>query len=133
MASYLLDTTVLIDHLRGSPAVAEYLESLVEEAHQVGVCGVNIAELFAGIRPENRTLASGLIERLEYYEITPEAARTAGTFIYDFARRGRSLSTADALIAGVAMDRGAILVTANVRDFPMPELRVVPQPRDYDR
>jgi predicted nucleic acid-binding protein len=46
--NYLFDTTVLIDHLRGQPAAVEPLTALAGEGHRLGVCCINIAELYAG-------------------------------------------------------------------------------------
>jgi predicted nucleic acid-binding protein len=39
------------------------------------------------------------------------------------------LSTTDCLIAAIAVEHQAQLVTGNRRDFPMPEITVVPLPR----
>ncbi len=48
----------------------------------------------------------------------------AGTWRRDFAKRGVTLSQADCLIAAAAVSIGARLATANVKDFPMPEITV---------
>jgi hypothetical protein len=52
----------------------------------------------------------------------------AGQWRYDFARQGVTLHIADALIAAVAMEEEASLITANLKDFPMSGLQVLPQP-----
>lgn len=39
-------------------------------------------------------------------------------------RRGRTIHTADARVAGTARSHGAVLVTHNLSDFPMRDLRV---------
>jgi predicted nucleic acid-binding protein len=52
-------------------------------------------------------------------------ARRAGKYRYDLARRGVQISATDALIAAVARDRAAVLVTRNVRDFPMADIHVL--------
>lgn len=38
------------------------------------------------------------------------------------------MQTADALVAGTARAHGAILITDNVRDFPLRDVRVEPVP-----
>jgi predicted nucleic acid-binding protein len=60
------------------------------------------------------------------YEITPEIARLAGDLKNSWAARGRTFSLLDMMIAATAMVHDLILVTANVKDFPMPELRLHP-------
>ena len=54
VASYLLDTTVLIDYLRGHPGVIARLRALAEEGHELTVCAISVAEVFAGLRGEDR-------------------------------------------------------------------------------
>ena len=51
---------------------------------------------------------------MRFLETTREAATTAGRFQAEFARRGVTIHTADALVAGTARAHGAILLTDNV-------------------
>lgn len=124
MSRYLLDTTVLIAHLRGDSVVSRFLLDLLGEGHRLGICCVNIAEVERGLRPPERKRARELIERLEYLETTREAARRAGRYQADLQRRGRTLHTADAIVAGTARAHGAVLVTDNLSDFPMADLTI---------
>ncbi|HVF76170.1 MAG TPA: hypothetical protein VM938_14125 [Acidimicrobiales bacterium] len=48
----------------------------------------------------------------------------------EFAERGVTLHQADCLIAAAAVGVGAGLATANIDDFPMPELAVEHWPPD---
>jgi predicted nucleic acid-binding protein len=121
---YLLDTTVLIDHLRGVSAVSERLLGLLAGGHSLGTCCVNVAELERGVRARERAAARHLVERLRYLDTTREAAGRAGRYQAEFQSRGQTLQTADALIAGTARAHGAILLTANTRDFPMRDVGV---------
>lgn len=61
---------------------------------------------------------------MEFLLTTREAAERAGRYQADWARRGKTLHLADALVAGTARAHGAVLVTDNVVDFPMRDLRV---------
>lgn len=124
MSRFLLDTTVLIAHLRGDPEVSGLLLDLLSDGHRLGICSVNVAEVERGLRPAERKKARQLIERLEYFETTREAAGRAGRYQADFQRRGRSLHTADAIVAGTARVHGAVLVTDNKTDFSMRDLVV---------
>jgi predicted nucleic acid-binding protein len=124
----LLDTTVLIDHLRGQSEVVDLLTALAGEGHQLGVCCINVAELYAGLSPQQYARANPLIDGLEFYDVSREAAKQAGRFKFDFARRGVTLTVADGLIAATATQEGATLITANIRDFPMKELQLLQQP-----
>lgn len=125
---YLLDTTVLIAHLRGDQAVTRLLLDLLGDRHSLGTTCVNTAEIEHGIRPKERDAAEALLSRLRFLETTREAATRAGRYQADFRRRGVTIHTADALVAGTARAHGAVLLTDNLRDFPMRDITVEAPP-----
>ena len=67
--------------------------------------------------------------RLRFLETTREAATRAGRYQAEFERRDVTIHTADALVAGTARAHGAILLTDNVRDFPMRDIKVEAPPK----
>lgn len=129
MTRYLLDTTVLIAHLRGDETVAQQLLSLLRRGDVLCVSCVTIAEIERGLRPAERRAAESLLDRMDFLPTTREAAERTGRYQADWARKGRTLHVADALVAGTARAHGAVLVTDNVADFPMKDIRVT-RPED---
>ena len=129
LSVYLLDTTVLIAHLRGNETVTTTLLELLAGGHSLATSCVNVAEVERGIRPKERNAAEALLGRLRFLETTREASIRAGRYQAQFERRGVTIHTADALVAGTARAHGAILVTANGQDFPMRDIKVeIPPP-----
>ena len=126
MAKFLFDTTVPISYTRQSPEVIELVERLLGEDHRVGICAIGIAEFYSNVRPHETMQADRLIARLGYFDITAEMAVTAGVYRYEYARRGITLTATDTITAAVAIANDATLVTANLRHFPMPEIRLLP-------
>lgn len=124
MSRFLLDTAVLIAHLRGDDVVADEMLSLLQRGHSLCISCVNVAEMERGLRQAERRSAEALLDRMEYVPTTKEAAERAGRYQADWARRGRTLHLADALVAGTARAHGAIVVTDNIADFPMRDLKV---------
>ncbi|HUY61799.1 MAG TPA: PIN domain-containing protein [Candidatus Dormibacteraeota bacterium] len=121
---YVLDSTVLIGYLRDLPAIASDLRGRLAEGHTLATTCVNIAEVERGLRAKERQRAAAFLDALRFLPTNREAASRAGRHQADFARRGRTIHTADALVAGTARAHGAVLLTHNVSDFPMHDLRV---------
>jgi predicted nucleic acid-binding protein len=125
LTRYLLDTAVLVAHLRDDDQIRRLILGLLKDGHSLAACCVNIAEVERGIWSRERLRAEELVRRLEYLPTTTEAAKRAGSYQAALARRGKTLHLADALIAGTARAHGAVLVTHNVDDFSMGDLRVL--------
>jgi len=123
---YLLDTTVLIDLSKEIEPISSQVHRWLAGSDDVGICGVVAAEFFAGLRSEERPPWVTFVNRLVFWEVTRRIAIEAGMFRYRYARLGITLTTTDALIASVALNVGATLVTRNVKDFPMPGLSLMP-------
>jgi predicted nucleic acid-binding protein len=94
------------------------------EGHTLATSCVNLAEVERGLRPPERKRGKALTDRLRFLTTDQEAARRAGRYQAEWARRRRTIHTADALVAGTARSHGAVLVTHNLADFPMPDIRV---------
>lgn len=101
------------------------MNDLVNQGHNLGVCCISVAELYAGMSEGERYASNHLIDAMDYHEISREIAKEAGRYRYEFARRGTPLSTTDTLIAATAIAEGATLITANTRDFPMEDIQLL--------
>jgi len=89
---------------------------------------LNIAELYAGIRPGEETKTEAVLQSLESFDVTGATARLAGMLKNTWARRGRTLALVDMIVAATAIEHDCMLVTDNRKDFPMQELRLYPLP-----
>ena len=123
MSRLLLDSTVLIDALRGRPA-ADRLRSLRRVGVEPWVSAVSVEEIWRGLRPDEEPLARRLVQALRMAPLGAAEGQRAGRWRREFAESGITLHQADCLIAAAAVGVGAALATANISDFPMPELEV---------
>jgi len=123
MAILLLDTTVLIDALRGRSA-ADKVRALRVGGDLVVTSPVNVEEIHRGVRVEELAVVRRLFAGLLVVPIGQDEGARAGQWRREFATRGITLSQSDCLVAATAVSVGARLATANVNDFPMADVDV---------
>ncbi|CCH75860.1 PIN domain protein [Nostocoides japonicum T1-X7] len=115
---HVLDSTVLIDFLRGRPAVARVAQ-VRARGDVLATTAVNVEEIVRGLRPSETDAAQALFEGLDVLPVNGAAGWTAGAWRREFAQRGVTLYQADCLVAAVTHGAGGVLVTGNPKDFPM--------------
>jgi predicted nucleic acid-binding protein len=123
LAGVLLDTTVLIDLLRGRPA-ANRLLALRAAQHVPWTCAINVEEVWRGLRDHEEPAARRLFDGLRLAPLTRVEGERAGAWRREFATRGQTLAQADCLVAAAAVSVGARLATGNTKDFPMSEVEL---------
>lgn len=128
MATLLLDTSVIFDHLNGRAGRTQYLIDLIEQGHMLACCPVNITEVYAGLREGEEVHTRLFLDSLDFFAVTPEIAAQAGLLRRDWRRKGHTLSYTDVTIAAIALANGLALITDNRKHFPMPDLNLFPLP-----
>lgn len=119
----LLDSTILIDYLRGRPA-ANWVDALEDSGDVPCTTGINVEEVARGLRPSEVGAAEALFMGLDVLLIGRVEGWQAGVWRQDHAARGVTLSQADCLVAAAALAHGATVATGNRRHFPMDGVRV---------
>jgi len=115
VSGVLIDTTVVIDLLRGYGPAHEYVLRLdaVPAASEI-----TRIEVLRGVRSGERRLTDRLLSTFQWFPVDEAIARRAS----DLGRRTRAshrgLATADLVIAATALEHGLALATLNVRHFP---------------
>lgn len=125
LGRFLLDTTALIDFSKNREPARSRLLTMIEGGDELGVCSIQVAEFWGGLPPAEGARWRAFMDNLRYWDILRETAEQAGKYRHDFARRGQAISIADALIAAVARQENAAIVTDNAKDFPMEDVAVL--------
>jgi len=129
MSIYLLDTSVLIDAINEKKNRNRLLLDLAEQqGHTLACCPINVAEVYAGMRPKEEPRTTALLRSLQLYPITFPVAELAGLLKRDYQRSGTMLTLTDTIIAAVAIHNKLTLLTDNTKHFPMPEISLYPLP-----
>jgi predicted nucleic acid-binding protein len=115
----LLDTSVAIDHLRGSAPAVELLAHLIETEEFILASEVVRFELLAGVRANEVEALEQFFSAVSWIPVGEEVARAAGSLAQRHRRSHSGIDDADYLIAATALLLDAELLTTNVRHFPM--------------
>ena len=121
-----LDTSFLIDYLKGRKYTLKYLNNNSEEALYAG--SLTMFELYRGeLKSEDKTDIEGLKESLEWVktvELDDKTAEEAARIEKSLSEQGEKVNLADTLIAGEVSKKGSKIVSKD-KDFQkMKEIKV---------
>ncbi|MGQ0744538.1 MAG: type II toxin-antitoxin system VapC family toxin [Acidimicrobiales bacterium] len=122
-APALVDTSVLVDHLRGHPGATELL-SEESGAGLLHASEITRLEVLSGMRPAEAGPTLALLAALKWHPVDSTIAETAGELGRRWLPSHSGIDSADLAIAATAVALGARILTRNVRHFPMfPDLK----------
>lgn len=117
----ILDTTFLVDLLRGDPEVADLARELDERGSPV-VTAITVMELIEGaaladVPDRSRDRVHELLSGLTTASFDSRAGARAGTVSAELSERGEQIEIPDVVIAAVALERGESVLTRNTAHF----------------
>ena len=119
----LVDTDVLIWHLRGYPQATRRLDEL----GALTLSAISWLEVLQGMRNKAELVAIQKMLKLRQAEVRPitETITIRATELMETMTLSHGLQMGDALIAATALEHGIPLLTGNVRHFAaIPALRI---------
>lgn len=120
----LIDTDIAIDHFHGNRAALDYFAENIAAGQVLAISVVTLAELYGGMRPDERERTARLLELFVALDVTPIIAVKAGDYLNQF-RRSHNLELGDALIAATALHHDIPVITRNTKHYPMGDIQVV--------
>ena len=114
----MIDSTILIDYLRGRNSAIGLIEQLREQAPLHG-SEITRVEILAGMRPTEEIPTRAVLSGLFWHPIDSEIAERAGALGRQWLPSHSGIDAADLAIAATAQILGLPLYTSNIRHFPM--------------
>lgn len=118
MRPVLLDSSVLIDVLRGRPEAVAYLDRTRAATALVSVTPVR-TEVLGGIRSDGVRVTLDLLREIHWLDVTIDLADVAAGLSRRFRPAHSGVGVVDYLVAAGSIHIDAGLATMNVRHFPM--------------
>ncbi len=118
MADFLLDSDVVIWHLRGHPLVVPRVVALSQRG-RLGLSVITRAEVIQGMRDPEREGTFAFLDACESLPVDQAAADRAGEIVRSYRGQGFTIDLPDALIGATALELGLPFYTCNARHFPM--------------
>ena len=119
----LVDSDVLIEHLRGKTAARDWLVNARRTSGPLAVSVVSLTEVAGGMRSPELREVMRLLGSMQRFEVTEQVAWRAATLMNEYRRSHSGIGLGDYLIAATALTEGLELASLNIRHYPMfPEL-----------
>jgi predicted nucleic acid-binding protein len=125
-ARYLIDSSILIGNLRHQEIAHSMLHEIASSPCFVSV--LTRVELLVGLRVLLGRETLELLRVFPSINVDADIADLAGRYGRQY-KKTHARKTLDLMIAATARIHDLTLVTTNVRDFPMPELKLYPVSR----
>ena len=116
MAKLLLDTGVVLRHLRGHQPTVALLRS-VGRSGRLAIATVTRVEVHAGMHPHERYVTQKLLSRYVAFDLDRVVADLAGGLVEYGRRSQQAIDVPDAIIAATALVQRLTLVTYNTNHF----------------
>lgn len=113
-----IDTSVLIDFLRGNELARQLLATRRTDGPLLA-SEITRLEVLAGMRPGEELQTRSVLAGLEWRDVDAEVAEEAGALGRTWLPSHGGIDAADLAIAASVVLTGSVLLTLNVKHFPM--------------
>jgi len=121
---YLIDTDVLIWVLRGNKEYEGLLQDL-KNKDALSLSTITIAEIYKNIYPSEIVKVENFLNEFQIWDVTSLIAKQAGLYWQQYTKNLKNLSLTDCLIAGTANINNLVLVSFNIKHFPMKDIMLL--------
>ena len=114
--SFLLDTDVLVDFLRGYGKAVAFVNA---QSFRIILSSIVVAELYAGVKEDaEQAVLENFVSLFRIVPVSAEIAKAGGLYKRDYGK-SHGVGLADAILAATAVAENAMLKTLNTKHYPM--------------
>ncbi len=120
----LPDTNVLINYFEGKEPDRSFVVDLITE-DRLSISPITVAELRPNQTKEEKEQLTELVINSHIFPVDVEIALQAGTYRQEFSRKTKKVYLIDCLIAATCKVHNLTLVTNNLQDYPMKDIKIL--------
>jgi len=117
----ILDTTAIIDILKGESKIAEKIRFLKNKNIPLYITSISVFEIWQGVKDiedeEKREKIYLLLEMMANFSFDIPCAKEAGFIHASLKKSGNIIDPEDSMIAGIAKIKNEEILTRNVKHF----------------
>ncbi|RJQ51594.1 MAG: type II toxin-antitoxin system VapC family toxin [Nitrospiraceae bacterium] len=122
MNRFLLDSDVIIWHLRGREEVTNTLKDM-QQFGLPACSALSVLEVQIGVRSGEEEKTNIFLKSLRIFDVNAEIANNAARLIRTHKKKGITLNLPDAVIASTCLLHDLILVSYNTRHYPIDNMK----------
>jgi predicted nucleic acid-binding protein len=123
MSNYLLDSDIIIWHLRGRKEITEMLKDL-QRSGLPACSAISVLEVQLGVKTKDEEgKTDRFLESLKVFDVNMNIARIAARLIREYKGKGVTMDIPDSIIASTCILHDLTLVTYNRKHYPISELK----------
>ncbi len=118
---FCLETSVVVDFLRGKKEIVEGVSKLIEEG-EVFITTISLCELYKGVYQSSKAekeseILENFVGELNVLEHNVESCRNFGETYADLEKMGLTIKDFDLMIASIVKANDMILITRDKKHF----------------
>lgn len=124
-----LETTFLIDLLKGKPEILELKNEIDKSESSIAVAAPSIVEIWAGASQANlpkkeKAKINSVLSSIAVLPLDEKSAKEAGEIEANLLEQGITIETEDIMIAGISITNGEEILTRDQHYAKIPGLKV---------
>lgn len=119
---YLPDTNILIYGLANKSPYAQHLKEWIEQK-SLALSAIVVAEFLSVVTKEEEKMFAALLDKFGSLPVDTAIARIAAFYRKEYQKKGYKLRLPDCLVAATAKFYDATLVSFDIKDFPMQDIK----------